>query len=1073
MAAFGLRRGTNHQDRRPRDLKRGLRAEGTRGIGRAVVGFVGAKAGTILMYDVVTEALGYAKSPNFLRAVDLEEKPFSGFSHVYRKARERCGLEGVYLLSDPRAGWESQIPVVFYCTAKNEAAASRIHRLIWNQGVAPFVLVETPKTLRLYSGFRFDPRGADDYERGVLEASVSFNEVTKRLEAFRAEAIDSGVVWDRWGKEADPRNRVDRSLLGELEKLEAELRKRGLTRDNAHALIGKFVYLKYLRDRQILSDRKLAKWHVDEVSVFSHRATLKAFREVNVRLDEWLNGSVFPLPEDAVRAEHLQLIASVFAGGTSKGQLALDLGIYDFSLIPIETLSAIYERFLHSATEEEGAQRSADGPESRARRVGAYYTPIPLVNYMLGELEARRPLREGMRVFDPSCGSGVFLVQCYRALIEKRLSKAPVRPAELRDLLTKHIFGVDRDEDACRVTEMSLILTLLDYLTSPDLEASPQFKLPMLRNNNIFHADFFDPESPWASRHPRLKVDWLVGNPPWREVERGAKDDRHALEWMERNSERCPTGGNQVAEAFVWHSLPMLSTKAAAALLLPAMTFFKMESARFRARLFETVSTWSVTNFANLAYVLFAGRSQAPALALFFEPRSTTRPDQGEEEYILTCAPFLVNQRAARAKRKRKSKETWAIVVNSTELRELRSAVVADGDFRPWKEAMWGSYRDGKLLNRIAHRFPLSLAGLAKAFGLHVHEGFQLRKSGGNTQPMPQLAGRKQVNFAKLKQCGRIFTFPPSALPTIPEELANVRKGRGELPWLISNPPHVIVDASRRFAVYSDEFIAVPARKIGVSGPERAEDLLKALALYLSSDFCCYQQFFTTPEWGVRTSLATLGALRDIPVPLCQLTDAELRDWAALQESLADESGAGVPPSKEALSEVDARVYALLGLTPSERILVEDFVQWNLRLIKGKVPPEIVAPPTVQTIDTYLATLKSELDSFIGQDAGLSHDLHAVQAEASAMLSIRLRPGNAVPPTVVKAGEETSLALERTGKNLLRSHSQWLYFERSLKIYEDGTMYVFKPFETIHWTRRQAILDAAEIVAETLGGQDS
>jgi hypothetical protein len=1064
------------------------------------------------MQTAITEVLGYAESPNYLHAGDLEERPFSGFSHVYRKAREQCGLQGVYLLSDPRARSKSEIPVVFYCKAENEPAASRIHRRVWNQGVVPFVLVETPKTLRLYSGFRFDPRAADGHERGVLAASVAFNEVSERLQAFRAEAIDSGAVWDRWGQEADPRSRVDRSLLAELEKLEMELRKSGLERETAHALIGKFVYLKYLRDRQILSNRKLAKWHLDVDSVFSHRATLKAFREVNTRLDGWLNGSVFSLPDDAIQARHLQLVASVFAGGTSKGQLALNLEIYDFSFIPIETLSVIYEQFLHAdeevkkdeAEEVEEGRASQDERflgsateegKSRGRRTGAYYTPIPLVNYMLGELEAHRPLQEEMCVLDPSCGSGAFLVQCYRALIEKVLTKGPVRPVELRELLTKHVFGVDRDEDACRMAEMSLILTLLDYTTPPDLETSPQFKLPLLRGRNIFCADFFDPDSQWTRKRPHLKVDWLVGNPPWREVERDKKEDRHALEWIQRNAERYPTGGNQVAEAFVWHSLPLLNADAAAALLMPAMTLFKMESTRFRARFFETVYAWSVTNLANLAYVLFSGRSQAPALALFFEPRADTSPGPSTEESILTFAPILTNQRAGRAQRKRQSKErgnvrtdrakrkyqskeTWSVVVNGAELRELRMATVIDGDFRPWKVAMWGSFRDSKLLRNLAVRFPSSLADVGKALELHIHEGFQLRRGGADTEPMPQLAGLRQIDFSKLKNCGRIFTFPTSAFSTIPEELANVRKGRGELPWLVSTPPHVIVDASRRFAVYnSAEFIAVPSRKIGISVPEpaseRARDLLKALALYLSSDFCRYQQFFTTPEWGVRTSLATLDALRDIPVALGELTDAELRDWAALQESMAAETGAGIPPSKESLSEVDARVYQTLGLIPSERILVEDFVRWNMQLVKGKVPSQVVAPPSDPAIDAYLTLLRSELDEFVGRDAGLSHDLNVVRSKTSAMLVVRLLRGTPRSPIVVKAGDVTAVELERTREHLLRRHSQWLYFERSLKIYQDGAMYFFKPLEAIHWTRRQAILDAGEIVAETLGSQDA
>lgn len=1013
------------------------------------------------MPSAVRAALGYHESPNFVSAGDLGQRPFQGHSHIYRKAREQCGLQGVYLLSDPQR--PSEVPVVFYCQAEDEAAAERIHQHIWNQGVVPFVLVETPKALRLYSGFRFVPRGANDLERGVLEASVAFNEVTERLAALRADAIDTGAVWDRWGGEVDPRSRVDWSLLAELEKLEAALRERGLEREPAHALIGKFVYLKYLRDRGILSDRKLAKWQQEAKDVFSHNATLTAFREVNARLDDWLNGSVFPLPSNAIRAEHLQLVAGVFEGGSAAGQLPLDLGIYDFSFIPIETLSVIYQQFLHA---------SEEGQKSRGRETGAYYTPIPVVNYMLAELESRRPLEEGMRVLDPSCGSGAFLVQCYRTLIEKRLKQGPVRPGELRELLTKHIFGVDRDGDACQVAELSLILTLLDYTRPPDLESNPQFKLPRLQGSNIFRADFFDPDSDWAQQRSRMKADWLVGNPPWREIKRTAADDRHALAWMRRNAKIYPTGGNQVAEAFVWRSLPLLNESAVAALLLPAMTLFKLESTRFRARLFETVRAWCVTNFANLAYVLFAGRSKSPALALFFEPRADGEPGPTPQERILTFAPFLANQCAGRAKHARHGKDTWNVVVNGAELRELCTTAVATGDFQPWKEAMWGSFRDAKLLAHIAKRIP-SLGEFAKQNGLHVHQGFELRSagSGEKTKPMPELAGRTQVDFSKLKHCGRIFAFPPEALAVIPSGMTYVRKGRGRLPLLVSTPPHVILDASRRFAVYSEEFVTIPARKIGIAGPKGTADLLKALSIYLSSHFCTYQQFMTTPEWGVRTSLATLDALLGLPVPLGQLTDAELRHWARLQGQLISESSGGVTPSDASLREIDARVYRLLGINPAERILIEDFVHWSMQLVQGKVPADVVAPPTDRAMNSYMIALQGELDEFVRSDAGVSHDLHAVRAGTSAMVAIRLVHGAAQPPSLVNAGERTAAALARTQEHLLRRHSQWLYFERCLKVYQDGAMYVFKPLEMIHWTRRQAILDAGEVVAETLGAQ--
>lgn len=91
------------------------------------------------------------------------------------------------------------------------------------------------------------------------------------------------------------------------------------------------------------------------------------------------------------------------------------------------------------------------------------------------------------------------------------------------------------------------------------------------------------------------------------------------------------------------------------------------------------------------------------------------------------------------------------------------------------------------------------------------------------------------------------------------------------------------------------------------------------------------------------------------------------------------------------------------------------------------------------------------------------------------MLVIRLARGHASSPTVVEAGEKATQALEEARQHLLIRHSQWLYFERSLKLYqvEEGVMYFFKPLESIHWTRRQAILDAGEIIGETLGSADA
>ena len=84
-------------------------------------------------------------------------------------------------------------------------------------------------------------------------------------------------------------------------------------------------------------------------------------------------------------------------------------------------------------------------PDER-RRVGAFYTPPYLVDFMLDRIEEVRPFEDGTTVLDPAAGSGVFLVAMYRRLIEKWLLEKEGDSESvdvLRGLLVRNVFGVD------------------------------------------------------------------------------------------------------------------------------------------------------------------------------------------------------------------------------------------------------------------------------------------------------------------------------------------------------------------------------------------------------------------------------------------------------------------------------------------------------------------------------------------------------------------------------------------------------------------------------------------------------
>lgn len=363
------------------------------------------------------DGLGYTSSGNCLQGDELDRAP--GFGHVFRRAKDPrakqpIGLEAVYCLRQPAqnartAASRTLVPITYVCQAKTLDDADRIHRLVWNQSVAPFVVVLAPQGVRLYSGFELRPRVTKS-RRGSWIAEDDLSNAVRGLRelSLSAESIDSGAVWDTLGAKVRPQHRVEWHLLDDLRKLEGQIVAGGLDdRPLVHALIGKYVYLHYLRERGILSDERLAKWELAWDKVSGRTVELGAFARLCDSLEVWLNGSVFPLGAGDLKRigrDALRKVAAVFEGDSPDGQYHLDFPAYDFSYIPVETLSVIYEQFLHATPRMAG--------ESAGEHQAAYYTPVPVVNFIIDRMEEFHPLRPPMRTCDFSVGSGTFLVQC-------------------------------------------------------------------------------------------------------------------------------------------------------------------------------------------------------------------------------------------------------------------------------------------------------------------------------------------------------------------------------------------------------------------------------------------------------------------------------------------------------------------------------------------------------------------------------------------------------------------------------------------------------------------------------------
>ena len=267
-------------------------------------------------------------------------------------------------------------------------------------------------------------------------------------------------------------------------------------------------------------------------------------------------------------------------------------------------------------------------------------------------------------------------------------------------------------------------------------------------------------------------------------------------------------------------------------------------------------------------------------------------------------SPLVANQEPTRPATAGKRNESWSIVVNASEIRDIPTSRVADGSGLPWKLATWGSTLDERLLSRLERHFPC-LSDLEKQGTIIVAEGpaleAELVADGENkTVKVDEVVRKPVLKTSELLGLRHVFTFPDAVLEANGKFYASVRRGSRGL--AICKAPHVIVSAARNFAVYEERYLVVPPRQIGIVSPTGDRQFLKALSLYLSSDFAFYHQFLTSTELGVKRDRATLGALRNMPISIRDLSADRRKQWEDLHSRLMRTTPQSVRESQESVT---------------------------------------------------------------------------------------------------------------------------------------------------------------------------
>lgn len=1019
-----------------------------------------------MQLEQLLKLLGYTDSNNYRAFGDLRS-PLTG--HLFRAAAQ-AKAKGAYVFhTSPKDEILPVRPAVYIAEASTRDEARKIHQNLWNLGNAPFLLVLLPGEVRIYTGFDYD---SEDETRGLID-EVPFEAdlfghieeaVAERLRPFSAKSIDGGEIWKL--QKVDLENRVDRRLLNNLTNLEEELvnNELKLPRDRAlpiaHSLIGKYVYIRYLRDRGILSDEWLADNSIDLDLVLGRNATLAGLTKLTEALEKRFNGALFPFPSQglsAVTDRIVSLIAAAFKGDDPQlRQMHLDFEPYDFFYIPVETLSSIYEKFLRA--------------QGQGKRVGAVYTPEPLADYLLCEMEHAHPLSKGMKVLDPCCGSGVFLVLAYRRMIELELADNParkLRPVQLRQLLVENLRGVERNPEACYVTEFSLILTMLNYIDPPDLHLNKTFKFPDLHNKQIFECDFFDEES--ALDKLGELYDWVIGNPPWIEPASNSEDEQIVLNWIKQNKRKYPVAGNRVAEAFSWRAAEFLKPDGCVGLILPAKSLFNHESKKYRRIFCKKKEIVRVTNFSNLVYVLFDGRGQLPAATIIYREAKEGK----EKPPIVHCGPFVFNQVANRSWQGRGKRTTWTITINENEIQTVDPCEAEDGEAITWKLALWGNHRDKRATNRLRSLFTTNLDEVSRAMRWNLVQGLKLRKDPAlrtkkdkkeEVEPATELRGKKVFLPGVMTKSGYRFTVPQEALEKIPKRMQFLRTRSGKEGLKLIAQPHMVLNAA--YFVFSGVDFVIPAPQTGLSSNRRKDaDYFRALSVFLSSSISQYYLFFVSPSWGIDRSTVYAKDIKRIPLP--NFSETQIQKLADIHRELGKAESRQSTDRARLQEFLDAKVERLFNVPKNISVLAKDLLQIKLGLNKGKSRGRAVEYPEPNVLREYGNTLRKELDDFTQPD--IRHKVSLFYSPDLIICSLELvHDENQGGVFVEKTAKASDIALSEVNKLLTEQFSQWVYIKRRLVVLQKARIHLCKAPQLIEWSKSQALLDSDDIISEII-----
>jgi len=608
----------------------------------------------------------------------------------------------------------------------DEERIAKIHLAYWNKNDIPFSILILPNEVRIYNNFSI---GKDKiiFDSKEKEAKLDL------FDAFSDQSVISGVIWNRLKSFMNKKERVDSRLLENLRKTIVSLHDDyAMNLKNAYSFLAQCIFIKYLEDRKMLNEKAFLPYGAHDFVSLLENKNVDNIKNFYTYLKDRFNGDLFDmnLEGNFPNIDQITLVHNFFKGdqiylhGTSQ----ITFFCYDFSIIPIELISNIYETFLKLG--------DTILKTNYASSNGAYYTPYFLADFMVQKsfkLVEKTKDNKLITVLDPACGSGVFLVGSFNKLIEKfTKSGGKITGENIRNILENRIYGVDNNPEALKIACFSLYIALLEYLEPKDITEN-NFRFPNLIGKNLFECSFFDPNLNFIN----LQADLIIGNPPWVSDKTGD----HII-YCKNND--IPISDKQLAQAFIGRSKDFADDHAIVSLIVTNSMFTNYNARAFRNYLFNNFEILDILNLNQLKNTLFLN-ANAPCsiLTLAIYPENT-------KNYIFDYFAFRPNLFSDILNR---------VVYDKSEIIRVKKSIIQQQDYI-WHVLTYGDEFDVRVIKKI--NACQKLSDLIKKYKLHCGRGYAVGSKDLKYRP-----NFTEYRGGNLKGCFKKYAINYNELPFI------------------------------------------------------------------------------------------------------------------------------------------------------------------------------------------------------------------------------------------------------------------------------------------------------------------